>query len=157
MFLHFLKFTLFKSLEKFRLELAHRLLLDIIQRPFADSTVFRRYLRKRVISSSNVESTHSDDTTDVLGGPASNLHWKKSYAANRTRQISKKTPQLTKKQPQDSNQEAPGSGSSRSPRRLRRAYFKKVPGRSARPQFVATTDVHMHVRVGALMVLVSVG
>ena len=71
-------------------------LLDTIQRPFADSSVFRRYLRKRAISSSNVESTHSDDTTDVLGGPASNLYWKQSYAANRTRQISKKTPQLTK-------------------------------------------------------------
>ena len=36
-----------------------------------------------------------------------------------------------KKQPQDLNQEAPGSGSSRLPRRLRRAYFTEVRGRSA--------------------------
>ena len=49
-----------------------------------------------------------------------------------------------KKQPQDSNQEAPGSGSSRLPRRLRRAYLAEVPGRSARPQFVATTGVRTY-------------
>jgi hypothetical protein len=49
-----------------------------------------------------------------------------------------------KKQPQDSNQEAPGSGSSRLPRRLRRACFTEVAGRSARPQCVAPVCVHPH-------------
>jgi hypothetical protein len=75
------------------------------------------------------------------------LYIGKHHTPRTKREKCAKATPVRKKQPQDSNQEAPGSGSSRLPRRLRRADFTEVPGRGARPQFVATTGVHIYTRV----------
>ena len=60
------------------------------------SNTFRRCSRQRALSISNEESTHLGDTTGALGSPSCNLYWKTSYAANKTRKISKNHPSSQK-------------------------------------------------------------
>jgi hypothetical protein len=56
---------------------------------FSPIQLLQSSLFRLAMSTSKTESTHLDDTKGVQGSPPSTLYWGKTYAANKTRQISK--------------------------------------------------------------------